>query len=379
MRHSRRTGVESDGWEKKVKALEALPYDERAESYRNEVRTIEKKILKQTGDPLRLSSKPWEKDENKAQRVELLLMDRDYFISKLFEMHCSDAEVKRLESVNAHLYELTQDMFGRTGKLYRNLLDLPKDAKDDDLTVEGTLRFWGDTAQDVLHLEDDEFYGSDFTKMIIINAHLQKYVNGDLEIIGCSPYWRPDCGHNSSMSDKELGIENYLDDGDSWAESWLWNPKFKHICFCYATHAVVTHQNYPIPDLLRMNTFEVKVNASFQQISEQDGSRLWWWRKCSEREFIDKFLHEAASRPSGESLGEFVWRRGIEYFDLEEEEFDNARKCSKEILAKINESLATINSDTQKIVNGLPDCRQDDSLVEDFLKALRNAQLKYDK
>ena len=51
-------------------------------------------------------------------------------------------------------------------------------------------------------------------------------------------------------------------------------------------------------------------------------------------------MHEAQSRPSGENLGEFVWRRGLEYFELEE-------------------------------ISRLPDCRKDDNLAGDFLKALR--------
>lgn len=360
MRHSRRIFKEDDDWKEKMDELEALPDDERAERYRDEVRAIEKKILKLTGDPLKLFSKPWEKDEKKVSKVEFLLMDRDYILSKMFEKHCSEAEVKRMESVNAHLLELTQDMFARTRKLYRNLLDIPMDSKDDDLTVEGSLRYWGDTAQDILHLEDDEFYGSDFTRMIIINAWLQKYAKGDLEIIGCNPYWNPNCGHTSSMSDEELGLQNDLDDGESWAESWLHHPKLSHICFCYATHAVVTHQYYPIPDLLRMNTFEVKVNATIQQISEQDGSRLWWWRKCGERGFIDKFLHEAKYRPSGEGLGDFVWKRGIEYFDIDDDDLIG-------------------NGNPSRIIETLPDCRKNDSLTEDFLKTLYNVIVHQEK
>lgn len=85
--------------------------------------------------------------------------------------------------------------------------------KDDDLTVEGCLRYWGDTAQDVLHLEDDEYYRSDFTKMIIVNAMLQQEKIGDMEVMTCSPYWDASKGLKPTMSDKELGLENTLDDG----------------------------------------------------------------------------------------------------------------------------------------------------------------------
>lgn len=112
---------------------------------------------------------------------------------------------------------------------------------------------------------------------------------------------------------------------------------------CYATHAVVTHYLYSIPDFLRMNTFEVKVEVKLQQICEQDGSRLWWWDNCNERQFADKFLHEAEHRPEGMSKGEFIWKRVVEYFEFEER-------------------------DESDSISSLPDCRKDDSLIEEFLK-----------
>ena len=144
-------------WFEIIDALETLPEEERIERYRAEVHKVEKSILRLTGDPLKVSSRRWEKSERRAEKVEDLLGRRYYLLSKMFEIHCSEAEVKRMESVNAHLYELTCDMFSRTGRMYRNILDLPMDPKDDDLTVEGTLKYWGDSAQDVIHLEDDGF------------------------------------------------------------------------------------------------------------------------------------------------------------------------------------------------------------------------------
>ena len=343
MKHSIELFDQQMKWFESMETLEQLPDEEKIGKYRDELRKVERSILRLTGDPLGFSSKRWEKNEKTAEKVEDLLRRRYYLLSKMFEIHCSEAEVRRMEIVNDNLYSLTRDLFSRTGKMYRNILDLPADPKDDDLTVEGTLKYWGDSAQDVLHLEDDEFYGSDFTRMILVNATLQRDVKGDLEIISCRPFWHPGCGHKSSMRDAELDIDNHLDDGTTWAESWLRHPKLDHICMCYATHAVVTHQDYPVPDLLRMNTFEVKVDVTVQQISEQDGTRLFWWKDCSEQEFVDKFMHEAQSRPSGESLGEFVWRRGIEYFELQPD-----------------------------IISRLPDCRKDDTLAEDFLKEVRN-------
>lgn len=46
-----------------------------------------------------------------------------------------------------------------------------------------------------------------------------------------------------------------LDDGVSWAEGPLQIPQFDHICVCHLVHSLCTHQNYSIPDLLRMTTY----------------------------------------------------------------------------------------------------------------------------
>ena len=93
---------------------------------------------------------------------------------------------------------------------------------------------------------------------------------------------------------------------------------------------------------------------------------------------MDKFMHEAQSRPSGESLGEFVWKRGIEYFELEEVEeshrwllkdFDkHPRMDCEEIKDRLQTDIISISR--------LPDCRKDDNLAGDFLKALRKIHRK---
>lgn len=263
-------------WQNKIDEMDSLPYEERMNRYRKEVKLTEDKILALTGDPLETNFIPWESDEETADKVEALLLNRDYLLSKMFEQHCSDKEIKRMESVNSHLYELTQDMFSRTAKMYRAMIEIPKDGKDNTVCVEGTLRFSGETEDSVIQLEDDGFYCSDFTRMILINSSLHKYAKGDLEIISCFPpplfadgdlttHYSSGKQLSSAMSDEELDLNNYLDDGKSWAESWLHHPKLNHICMCYATHAIVTHDNYPIPDLLRMKSFEVKVEVTIRQ------------------------------------------------------------------------------------------------------------------
>ena len=71
------------------------------------------------------------------------------------------------------------------------------DDKDDCISVEGTLKFTGDTAQDILQLEDDTFYGSDFKRMILILSFLETEHHGDLALLDCHPDWDYEKKHKS--------------------------------------------------------------------------------------------------------------------------------------------------------------------------------------
>lgn len=175
--------VISPNFEETIRLAAAMPSIEMTLTiYHSELAERERKILSITGDPLGCDFS-WLKDESKKEEVQSLLLERYRILSEMFELHCSDSEAKRFESQNERLYSLTRDMFSRTGKMYRQMLSSPLEEKDDDFTVEGCLRYWGDTAQDVLHLEDDEYYRSDFTKMIIVNALLQQKKLGDMEVM----------------------------------------------------------------------------------------------------------------------------------------------------------------------------------------------------
>ncbi len=362
--------AEDDAFHERMDSYESLPEEERIEKYRTEVKDMEAKVLEIVDGKYDGSLYKFSKSEDDMESAWWWLGSRGYALEKMFRLHCSETEVKRFEHQDAHLLELTKDMFARTGKMYRYILDMPLEEKDDDIEIDGSLRYWGESPQDILRLEDDEFYGSDFVRIIPIIATIEQNLKGDLAIIQCSTYWRKNDGRKSSMTDKELDIENTLDDGTTWAEAWLRHPNLDHIIMCYATHAIVTHYSYSIPDFLRMNTFEVKVDIKLQQICEQDGSRLWWWNNCNERQFADKFLHEAEHRPIGMSKGEFIWKRVVEYFEFEEQdESDRSAIKRQEHLAEsfpdkeIRHDLFPADR-----MASLPDCRKDDSLIEEFLK-----------
>ena len=246
----------------RIRSYESLPFDERAEKLREEVRKAEERILAVTGDPL--ESNYWEslRDKANAELVFDQLGIRYRALSDLFEMHCSDAEVAAVERQNARMLEYTEQLFGRTGKMFRYMLDMPREDRGEEIELEGSLRYWEDG--EVLQTPDDAFYGSDFRRMIPIISGFDSECRGDLPIMDCSPSCCDFDSKESSMDDKALGLENFLDDGQSWAEGPLRHPKLDHIVFCYASHAIVTHKDYSIPDFIRLSLFEIRIEVKSQ-------------------------------------------------------------------------------------------------------------------
>ena len=65
-------------------------------------------------------------------------------------------------------------------------------------------------------------------------------------------------------------LTDTLDDGTSWAEGYLHNKAYDHLCICYAMHALHTHEPWCLPDILRMDDFTVSVELKYDRnISEQ--------------------------------------------------------------------------------------------------------------
>ena len=246
----------------RMRSYDDLPEEECVEKLRSEIRSFENSILAITGDTLETCWWDTVKPENVSGYVDGLIGLRYYALTRLFEIHCTEAEVRRIERVNAKLLEMTNEMFERTGQVYRHFLDMPRDRSGEDIEVEGTLRFWEDA--EALRQEDDDFYGSDFRQIIPVIAHIDSLRHGDLPIISCRPDDDPGHRFNSSMSDKELGIVNNLDDGVSWAEAGFHDERLSHIVFCYASHAIITHKDFTIPDYMRIDEYEIKVDIRYQ-------------------------------------------------------------------------------------------------------------------
>ena len=179
---------------------------------------LEKKILDITGDPIDYKHYSpfldWCRDDAKVEAVEEIMLDRSYILNLLFDIHCTPAEVARLEIINGMLLEMTNRTYHRTAELMRALIVMKKDEMDDDYELEGKLAPRFDIPYSVLRLEDDDYYGSDFIRMAAILQETEKY-KPLLADVSCD-WWRLK-EKTPSATDAELECANIMDDEDSWA------------------------------------------------------------------------------------------------------------------------------------------------------------------
>ena len=217
-------------------------------------------------------------DERGKEQLKELLSQRCVLLNQMFE--CTPDEVEAFRQVNNRLYDLTTKMHAKTLSLYQSILKVGYDPDfDDDITIEGTLRYVFNTEFNSVvwteqergnYYEVTNNYGSNFTAMLDILY--------DFYEDGC----QPECAfcdvsynlsHKPGMPASEMGLDDFLDDGKSWNDTPLDRPEFKEICICHAVHDFCTHKYYSIPDLLRMNDFWVEVKITHQHIVDRSGKR----------------------------------------------------------------------------------------------------------
>ena len=176
-------------------------------------------------------------------------------------LHPTPAEVERFRYQNDKLFKLTQECYAQCRNMWRTLFHTPY--KVDDryrYEVEGVLRFEYGDDDAVVKLENDDYYGSDFHYMIHLLDELMSAGRYKMDTI-VNGVFRNFVG---TTEEGYKTFRNELDDGDSWDECYLHKPEFADICVCYAMHALHTHQDYSLPDILRMDDFVVKVHLQYE-------------------------------------------------------------------------------------------------------------------
>lgn len=226
-------------------------------------------------DPMRFSQ-DWS-EYQKLEEIKGYLAVRSIILDRMFIY--SPEEVERIAQANSLLTDLRRGMFKRTVGLYRNLLTTGIDSSfDDDYIIEGKLTLGVDYDPEegdygtVLHLDNDEYYGSDFPYML-----------GTIRYMGeefrCSMSYIDEChvnhskGNTPEMSDAELNCDyTDLDDGLNWAES-VWHDSLQHICFGHCFYALHNYHHISYADIIRINRYNVDVTLTCQRITDHAGHR----------------------------------------------------------------------------------------------------------
>ncbi len=199
-----------------------------------------RKRLSATEEEILRMAKPFEGDldwDTSTERLlDRLLDERACILNRMFELHCTEAEVRRFEHVNETLLKMMNRFHEEQQQLQRQLDMLPDMGKHsaNRFHLSGEINYCHDYEEpNLFPMEEDAFYGSHWNEMLWAVSSLSRM---DAHTI-----------HG--------GDSNKLDDGQTWAEGPLRIPQFEHICVCYLVHALCTHLHYSIPDLLRMTTY----------------------------------------------------------------------------------------------------------------------------
>ena len=205
--------------------------------YKERVKEIENEILAIANNA------PYaDLSEDKAAYLLTLLNDRKGFLDAMFVV--APEEFARVNEVNERLRELSH-------KLRHQVAEAHEKAQraffGKEFTVEATLKFVSKSDGAMIERPNDDYYGSDFTKIMRV-----------VDMLNEQGFIRPDFVDYDDRSnlDKELGT---LDDITTYED---WQPgaeAFKDLNICLALHSFNAYQPYSLADILRMNNFNVTV------------------------------------------------------------------------------------------------------------------------
>ncbi len=209
--------------------------DKTKEALKEQVQKIEREILVLTDNATaRLFS------ENKGAYLVSLINERKEIMDAMFQ--ATPDEVRRMDKLNDEVKVITRQMYERVAIANENAA---KVFGDDNFEAEGCLNYNPNDACATLSMTNDGYYGSDFAKIHKVMDRL--FEQGFLPV-KCADFVR--------VSD----LANDLDNCETSYEDWQPQAeKFKHINICFAIHSLNAYHPYSLPDILRMNKFEVTV------------------------------------------------------------------------------------------------------------------------
>ena len=223
------------------------------EELKPELVRIESSIKTITGDNIE-NMTYWWRNEEKCDKVETLLQQRRTILNQMFT--ATSAELEHFRQVNEMLYNLTAQLFDRVKDLSHSSEKVANSTYDDDYEIFGTLQVSVELETDILTLDDDDYYGSDFLFMNHILCLIYDGHHGNIEWFN---------------ADAIAGEEKPMcDDGVSWNEYPFFDRKeFDDIVICHAVHDICNHKMFSIPDLLRINSYWAETKLILQKIVSQ--------------------------------------------------------------------------------------------------------------
>lgn len=222
---------------------------------RARVRKTEDKILHIVGGSYNDDIMPfgWSDEAVKKEEIENLLRSRCVLLNRMWNP--TREAMAHFRRVNDHLYNLKKRLDNRYRVLMTAKETLRDNDFDDDINIEGRMKFCYNDVDSILRLSDDDYYGSHFNAMAQVLDYLYDSGYG-WEIVSA------DCG------------PDILDDGLSWDEPPFWGrPEFSDIVIQFPVHDLCNHRNFSIPDLVRLNDFICEVELKYQSITDQLGKR----------------------------------------------------------------------------------------------------------
>lgn len=216
-----------------------------ADELRTMVQELESAIKGIAGKQEEWGNRTWSTAEMDA--LHILARERGHALDVM--VRPTPAEVRRLEHQNNVLLRRSLDLFAT----HNDFKDHFKyDEEPDGKHLSAELFYDGCKNGEWHHMDEDDYYGSDFGYMLSLQAELARRENSYQDIGG--------------ILDSGL-----MDNGRDWSEGrFLVRPEYAHICFCYALNALCMNVDtqYCVPDVLRMEGFTSAVEMEIAEYLE---------------------------------------------------------------------------------------------------------------
>lgn len=252
--------------------ISKMSEEQKKDYYRAEVRKVEKKLSILV--PEYNSDCSWEPvrygmyigdyvRKADVDKVKSLLVRRQWMLDKLFR--ATPEEVKRLENLNEQLQSQSQELVSEMTNRCRQILTSQNLAWEQSL--HGAINCDLDVRETMVSVNGDEYYGSDFAKMLELQLQLQ-IDNGLGEIFQCSK--SIDENDRVNVSNEELKIIDPIFLDDDWKDgNWRSVDAVSHIRFSHALHHLYDHMGMPMIDILHLNAFYSKITQESYSYTSQ--------------------------------------------------------------------------------------------------------------